>query len=819
MKIHLIVTAICFVAISASSTAPSAVLTIDEPAWYKDNLNGHAGSYFNEIRELGLTLTRGYAPFAVFFEGWESSPRNEITKWEWDFGAGTETDESGRTADGFNAAHVFETPGSYTVTLRTMNALGERSNPVTKTIEVLKRPVNGTYYVDSETGNDSFDGLSQSAGNGHGPWRTADKAFKMADRTGTDGITEWPLKPGDQVLFRRGQVFSLSIKLNAGHGRICQGIHYGSYGNGLLDKPVIQWAGDSSRILLGGSGDGEAAGIGGAFFSISDLTFKCWNKTRNTYLSGLLFAPSGWKNVLLLRCDFIEMRDAVWTLNGFDEDEPTGIFMISCSVRKDDSWSLNAGSVHLYGGPGRMALVNNKFDKSGNHIAYLCGVNKAVISHNTFSRPAFGRTALRITGGEPPINLANNIYIADNMFLGWIDSCTETTCPGTGSSGSSHNGGGNRYNYTLITFPPGANTGNLLMEHVLFERNVITNYEVGMSVSNTYDMIIRNNLFVTPIAGTALKMGNDNSRPLKDVFVYGNTFISGFSPNDQTPVIKLYPFTGGNTSYGNQHENIRLTNNIFAGYANANPPAAVDLDNSISGLITNNNLYYYSSVNGEKVFKLAGTSYNLTLWKLSTGLESGSLWANPQFYETPEAYVHARGEPSSLAANEAEGRSMITMLPLSAGSPAIDAGENLGAGLNRDFNAFVRPVDGNGDGTSVSDIGAFEYASTSALIPKRAIKAGRADVLVLNSSGPNDAIVLRINSGFRDQIRIRIIDAVGRNVHTENILVNTINGYRNNNFFDYRIGEKLADGLYTAVVSGKLENDDFNSYTRFVIIH
>src|SRR5512133_128437 len=363
MKIHEMFTAICFAVVLAASAPPVSVITVDEPAWYKDNLNGHSGNYFSELRDLGLTLTRGYAPFAVFFEGWESSPRNEIPKWEWDFGTGTEADESGRAADGFNAAHVFENPGIYTVTLRTMNAGGEWSNPVTKTIEVLKRPLDRTYYVDSETGNDSYDGLSQSVGNGHGPWRTADKAFKMADRSGADGIAEWPLKPGDQVLFRRGQVFSLSIKLNAGHGRICQGIHYGSYGDLLLDKPAIQWTGDSSRILLGGSSDDEAAGIGGAFFSMSDLAFKCWNRTNNTFLSGIIFAPSGWKNFLLLRCDFLEMRDAVWTFNGNEESEPTGIFMLSCSVRKDESWSMFAGSVHLFGGLGRMALLNNKFDK------------------------------------------------------------------------------------------------------------------------------------------------------------------------------------------------------------------------------------------------------------------------------------------------------------------------------------------------------------------------------------------------------------------------------------------------------------------------
>lgn len=49
-------------------------------------------------------------------------------------------------------------------------------------------------------------------------------------------------------------------------------------------------------------------------------------------------------------------------------------------------------------------------------------------------------------------------------------------------------------------------------------------------------------------------------------------------------------------------------------------------------------------------------------------------------------------------------------MALLAGSPAIDmADPNLT--LESDQRGYYRPVDGNGDGTSVADIGAFEYAS------------------------------------------------------------------------------------------------------------
>jgi CSLREA domain-containing protein len=49
--------------------------------------------------------------------------------------------------------------------------------------------------------------------------------------------------------------------------------------------------------------------------------------------------------------------------------------------------------------------------------------------------------------------------------------------------------------------------------------------------------------------------------------------------------------------------------------------------------------------------------------------------------------------------------------PLLAGSPAIDAGDNAGC-PGTDQRGSTRPLDGNGDGTPVCDIGAYEFAPT-----------------------------------------------------------------------------------------------------------
>lgn len=53
---------------------------------------------------------------------------------------------------------------------------------------------------------------------------------------------------------------------------------------------------------------------------------------------------------------------------------------------------------------------------------------------------------------------------------------------------------------------------------------------------------------------------------------------------------------------------------------------------------------------------------------------------------------------------------------LTAGSPAIDAGEN-DACLDVDQRGVPRPLDGDGDGTAVCDIGAFEYRPPGIYLP------------------------------------------------------------------------------------------------------
>jgi hypothetical protein len=159
-----------FFGLPVDAQTPQAHLVIDEPEWFKST---------NYFPDLGMSLTRGYAPFPVFFEGWQSSPREDLIRWSWDFGTGTDNDPGGRYFEGFNAAHVFETPGLYQVRLRVMNKDKVWSSYANITIEVLARSQGTTFYVNSEIGNDSYTGQCQDVQGNCGAWRSATKANRI----------------------------------------------------------------------------------------------------------------------------------------------------------------------------------------------------------------------------------------------------------------------------------------------------------------------------------------------------------------------------------------------------------------------------------------------------------------------------------------------------------------------------------------------------------------------------------------------------------------------------------------------------------------
>ncbi|HPW39625.1 MAG TPA: PKD domain-containing protein [bacterium] len=667
-----------------AADAPVAVITVDEPSVYAPGSSGYAPDW-------GMHLTKGYAPYPIFFQGWQSTPREDIVKYEWDFGDGS------AKFYGFNAAHVYETPGNYTVSLRVLNSAGVWSGYDSINVEIMSRAGKRTYYVDSQLGDDSNSGLCETPdGKGCGPWRTAQKAFASMPRPNqwNTNLSTWIYQPGDRILFKRGQAFEVTSKTTIGNGYGTGGYYFGAYGSGA--KPLIQWKGASSDFML----DFD---LGSGYIGFIDLQFQFYNETTGVKGIGLIWVNEYLKNILFLRDDFYNPDNGVWNISGVDKSRPvSGLFMVDSTVHNNETHSTSVTQIAAFG-LNSLAILNSTFDQSGNHTAYFGYIDKAVIKDSVFSRPAFGRAALRISGESFEFP-ANNIYVADNYFLGWVDPVADSRA---------HNGGGTRYNYNLVNFGPN-NTSEKMLTDIIFENNVVTNSESLMDITNGENIKIRNNIFVTPDVSTARKFAFSSNvgwetRPLKNVDFVGNTFVlSGNVPTYALNGILQINDFDKTSVYGDRHQNVRIMNNIIYSNGSGRAISFDKLDSSdVAEFTINNNIYYLANAVQAKLIFVDGIGYTLSEWQTQTGQDLNSLTSQPLFQSTVNTITHSPGQPASLAAGIAEADAYKNMLKLSSGSPAINAGANLGADLYYDFFGTKRPQD------AATDIGFYELASAS----------------------------------------------------------------------------------------------------------
>ena len=667
-----------------AADAPVAVITVDEPSVYAPGSSGYAPDW-------GMHLTKGYAPYPIFFQGWQSTPREDIVKYEWDFGDGS------AKFYGFNAAHVYETPGNYTVSLRVLNSAGVWSGYDSINVEIMSRAGKRTYYVDSQLGDDSNSGLCETPdGKGCGPWRTAQKAFASMPRPNqwNTNLSTWIYQPGDRILFKRGQAFEVTSKTTIGNGYGTGGYYFGAYGSGA--KPLIQWKGASSDFML----DFD---LGSGYIGFIDLQFQFYNETTGVKGIGLIWVNEYLKNILFLRDDFYNPDNGVWNISGVDKSRPvSGLFMVDSTVHNNETHSTSVTQIAAFG-LNSLAILNSTFDQSGNHTAYFGYIDKAVIKDSVFSRPAFGRAALRISGESFEFP-ANNIYVADNYFLGWVDPVADSRA---------HNGGGTRYNYNLVNFGPN-NTSEKMLTDIIFENNVVTNSESLMDITNGENIKIRNNIFVTPDVSTARKFAFSSNvgwetRPLKNVDFVGNTFVlSGNVPTYALNGILQINDFDKTSVYGDRHQNVRIMNNIIYSNGSGRAISFDKLDSSdVAEFTINNNIYYLANAVQAKLIFVDGIGYTLSEWQTQTGQDLNSLTSQPLFQSTVNTITHSPGQPASLAAGIAEADAYKNIFKLVADSPAVNAGANLGADLYYDFFGTKRPQG------AATDIGFYELASAS----------------------------------------------------------------------------------------------------------
>jgi hypothetical protein len=441
--------------------------------------------------------TEGPAPLAVFFEGTASEDGEgksienagmlgtALSEYVWTFErhlGGTTYAVEG-TSHGFNAAHVFEPPGStgpngeptgvgatYRVTLNVTDRDGHVSS-ASRSITV--QPFSGTTYYVRSDGNDGNSGTGPSAGQA---WKTYNKAFVAADQM---------LSAGDRVLFKRGDTFTYSSAVVLS-GNI--GVLLGAYGTG--SDPKIQYTGSGSGSSAAPINTNSATTV-----SFADLHFNC---SGGGLADGFTVGTS--RDVLLLRVTIENYDSADAVSYPLGVNNTNKMFVVESTLK-------NAGVTNFFYSGSRLAVLNSEIGPAmGSHNLYGSVIDRAVIQGTYFHDPEDSRTNMRIGANH---ETSRNIVVSGNEFAG----------------------GG-----TWLSIHLGITSGSWDLsqhcENLLMEDNTIGGASGLILLNSDYrDTIIRRNTFA---GGSAMQVAGGNQIPdgsgydgPRGLWFYENTITNG----------------------------------------------------------------------------------------------------------------------------------------------------------------------------------------------------------------------------------------------------------------------------------------------------
>lgn len=466
------------------------------------------------------------APCAVYFDAQTvsassltSRPFHELL-YQWNFGdpvagaAGTCTDgapvardagqgsyctgtvtgnanlDSKNYAEGPEAAHVFESPGTFTVTLTTSQ--GDSNFNSTLDTGEFKR---GTVTVTVSDPNTVFSSTTACVANGATPVAGSNGcpsgATGLYNSGDADAVLATAITAGyRRLLFRRGDTFTFSTFYTvgaAGPGLI------GAYGSGA--KPIFLSSG-ASQLRVNASD-----------WRVVDIKQDV-NQTGPTYV-GVYSDTTGVNNTLLLRVDTVggqAFKTSGSSLGAVTSGLWDGIFVFD-STCSDPYHSADNGLNCYYVSGFRVALVGNHVDMNQwSEHGIRTYASRSVISHNTTEDIATGRSSitqrsLDWTGGEgAPASTYSGIAIqSQNREIG--------------------NGPGGAFGAMLTE----QTNSNERCKDVIFERNFTNNIGLDMMCSQ---VSVRNNILRGTTRNISSKVTGSELTivpMVTDVWWYNNT--------------------------------------------------------------------------------------------------------------------------------------------------------------------------------------------------------------------------------------------------------------------------------------------------------
>lgn len=508
-----------------------------------------------------------------------------------------------------------------------------------------------TYYV-SNAGDDNNLGT------------IPDKAWKTMDR-----VNRQTFSPGDGILFRRGDTWRETLRLNSS-GAPGEWILYGAYGDG--DKPrflgserAVDWTEAAPNIWRSATAveNPYAGGYSYAevFFEESngmtswgrqrayDVTFS--NMVREydwSWNAGTLYVYAGSDPDTRYRSVEAPQRDGIVQFPDIDgvtvmaDDYPEYVTLDSLELRYSRRWGIwsgyneieasglrvvncRIGHIGVKGGSSAYGIADWHSDALfQNNVIHDCG--RRGISLNTY------------TSYTPGLTL-RNVAIDNNLFYnGFHTTAVDvSTLPGLG------------HTFTRITFSrnvvddTGRHTGGI-NDGCTADSCTSNSVYISSESGNTYsDFTIHHNVILGSTSRAVLILG-----PVDKVNFYHNSIYG--SHQDANP-------------YGlvifNNVSHIDMRNNIIHGVLPAAAEARCVLDEGASGFsVRDYNLYYQDDPNEP----FTGSENGVGGW--NTLMSDWDTWRAASGFE-----ASGRRPQDPMFADPAAGN-----LGLSANSPAVDAG-------------------------------------------------------------------------------------------------------------------------------------------------
>ena len=359
---------------------------------------------------------QGVAPLAVFFDAInvpnvaqppEVNGRREYAdfNYTWNFndpssGTWATSGRSKNEADGYVAAHVFETPGTYTVTLSVKDGIKvDETHQVTVTVEDPD-----TVYAGKSTICVSSTSVFTGCPSG---------AIQLTTTVVTD-ISAY-IAAGRRILFRRGDTWSTNDVIRLSNA---DNITIGAYGacatpdtRGICSNaPLINISGDSGNGLFHSHNQNDAR--------IMDLHFVDVGGAREGAIGG----NTGLDKLLYLRLKTEGFRVPF----GFSHYDTGGHDQIALV---DNDSSLSRVNIAYVGSERLMVLGNRLRDPNQSHVLRVWQAYKGVIAHNELSgasaNSTSGRQALKLHGPREDQLIENGgsrtyrtqyVVVADNLI-------------------------------------------------------------------------------------------------------------------------------------------------------------------------------------------------------------------------------------------------------------------------------------------------------------------------------------------------------------------------------------------------------------------